>query len=152
MTGTDHRSRLQNFAEPLGQTRRAKNLTEKKKGGARILLLRNGEQRALEFRVGSELVRSRVQPGVYRGIGHAKFGLQLARKALRVVHQKTWINAEEAGEQFARGMGQMRPGAIFDLRKVGLAEAAAEFLLHGLDYFGLRHGAAEAAERTLDGA
>ena len=115
MTGTDHRSRLQNFAEPLGQTGRAKNLTEKKKGAARIMLLRNREERALEFRVGSELISSRVEQGVYRGIGHGKSGLQFALKALRVVDQKTWINTEEASKQFARGIGQMRPGTIFDL-------------------------------------
>src|SRR6516162_3143907 len=99
MTGTDHRSGLQNFAEALGQTGRAKNLTEKKKGAARILLLRNRKERALEFRVGSKLVSSSVEPGVHRGVGHAKFGLQLARQALRGVDQKTRINTKEARQQ-----------------------------------------------------
>jgi hypothetical protein len=46
----------------------------------------------------------------------------------------------------------MRPRTIFNLRKVSLAEAAAEFVLHGLNDFGLRHGAVKTAERTLDGA
>jgi hypothetical protein len=38
------------------------------------------------------------------------------------------------------------------LRKIGLAESAAKFTFHGVNDFGLRHGAAKTAERTLDGA
>jgi len=152
MTGPDHPFRLQNLAEALGQARRAKNFTEKKKGAARIRFLCNREKRALELRVRGELVSSGVEPGVYRGVCHTKLGLQFARKALRIVDQKARINTEEACQQFARGIRQMGPGAIFDLRKVSLAEPTAEFLLHGLHNFGLRHGAAKTAERPFDGA
>ena len=96
MTGADERPWLQHFAQTFGQTGRAKDFPEKKKGTARILILRNREQRALEFRIRSELVSPGIEPGVYGGIGHAQFGLQFPRIPLRVVYEKSRVDAEEA--------------------------------------------------------
>ena len=58
-----------------------------------------------------------------------------------IVHQESRVDAEKTCKQFARSVGHVRARAAFDLRKVRLAEAAAEFLFHGRDYFGLGHGA-----------
>src|ERR1700730_76628 len=46
----------------------------------------------------------------------------------------------------------MGPGAIFDLREVGLAQTAANLALHGGGQFLLSHRTAQATERTFDGA
>ena len=46
----------------------------------------------------------------------------------------------------------MGPGAVLDLREIGLAEAAAEFLFESQREVALRHLAAEFAERTFDQA
>ena len=59
-----------------------------------------------------------------------------------VVDKEAGKNAEEAREQFAGSISHMRPGTVFDLREVGLAESTTEFLFHGVDNFGLGHGAA----------
>ena len=100
----------------------------------------------------AELVGAGKQPGIDGGVFGAKVGLQFAGKARGIVDQEAWENAEETREQFAGSIGHVRARAVFDLRKVSLAEATAEFLFHGVDNFGLRHGAAEAAERALDSA
>lgn len=152
MTGTDHPFRSQNLAETLGQAGRAEDFAEKKKGSTRVWFLGNREQRVLELRVGSELLGPGVEPGIHACVGDTKFRLQFAREALRVVHEKARVDPEEASEQFARCVGQMGPRTVFDLRKVGLTEPAAEFPFHGLNDFGLGHGATETTKRTLDGA
>src|SRR5437667_1368964 len=46
----------------------------------------------------------------------------------------------------------MRPGAILDLREIGLAQTAADLALHGGGQFLLSHRTAPATERALDGA
>src|SRR5258708_9578148 len=46
----------------------------------------------------------------------------------------------------------MGPGAILDLREIGLAQTAADLALHGGGQFLLSHGTAQAAERPFDGA
>src|SRR5882762_8545800 len=46
----------------------------------------------------------------------------------------------------------MRPGAILDLREIGLAQTAADFALHGGGQFLLSHRTAQAPERAFDGA
>src|SRR6266550_3172145 len=46
----------------------------------------------------------------------------------------------------------MRPGAILDLREIGLAQTAADLALHGGGQFLLSHRTAPATERAFDGA
>src|SRR6266403_3695520 len=46
----------------------------------------------------------------------------------------------------------MGPGAILDLREIGLAQTSADLAPHGGGQFLLSHRTAQAAERTFDGA
>src|SRR5579862_5910096 len=60
------------------------------------------------------------------------------------------MNFEEARQQHARRVSEMRAGAAFNLREIGLAEASAHFLFEGAGEVLLGHLAAEAAEGALD--
>src|SRR5713226_1958939 len=142
----------QNLAEPVRQARRAKNLREQQKRVPRILHLGNRPECFTELRIGRELLDSGVKPGIHLGVRHAQLGLQRRGVPVRVVHEKTGIDAEEAREQFARGVRDVRPGAALDLREVRLAEAAAHFAFHGLRQLELRHGTSQAAQGAFDGA
>src|SRR5260370_10271599 len=142
----------QNLAEPVRQARRAKNLREQQKRVPRILYLGNRPECFTELRIGRELLDSGVKPGIHLGVRHAKLGLQRRGVPVRIVHEKTGIDAEEAREQFARGVRDVRPCAALDLREVCLAEAAAHFAFHGLRQLELRHGTSQAAQGAFDGA
>src|SRR5690242_7875572 len=48
--------------------------------------------------------------------------------------------------------GQVRALAALDLREVRLAQAFAQFALHGLGHFCLGHGPSQPAQGALDGA
>jgi len=152
MTRSHQRTRVQNFAQAIGETRSVKDFAEEQKGGAGIGNFGDGEKRPFELSVGGELVSAGIQPGVYSDIGGAQFGLQFAREARGIAHQETGVDAEETGKELAGSAGHVRACAVFDLRKIRLAEAAAEFVLHCRDDFGLGHGAVEAAKRALDDA
>jgi hypothetical protein len=152
MTGTHQRFRLQDFAEPFGQARGAKNFAEKQNRAARIGDLRDIAEGTGELRITRKLVSSGVKPGVDRGVGSAKLRLQFAGIAWGIVHQESGIDAEKAGQQISGSAGHVRTCAAFDLRQIGLAKAASEFLLHGQDHLGLRQRAAQTAERPLDRA
>src|ERR1700722_5036511 len=144
--------RMHSPPEPLGKTRRAKNLRKEQERPARIFILRNRQKAAAEFRVGGKLFGGGVKPGVNLGVDDAQRRLQLWRVAFRIVHQKTWINAEEPRQQRARAVREMRTRTALDLREVRLAEAAAHFLLHGFRQFLLGHRTAKATQGTFYGA
>src|SRR5580700_8612232 len=143
---------MQNFSQAIRQTWRAKNFRKEQKRLARILMSGDGQKTAAQFRIGGKLFGAGIEPRVDLGVHSTERGLQLRRVAFRVVHQKTWIDAEEARQQRARAMREMRPCAALDLREVGLAKAAAYFLLHGLRQLLLRHRTPQAAQGTFHGA
>src|ERR1700730_1218634 len=144
--------RMQNFAETLGETRRAKNFGKKQKRAAGIFHFCDGQKAAAKLWVGGELLGGGIEPGVDLGVHDAQGRLQLGRVAFRIVHQKTGIDAEETSEKRARAVRQVRARAAFDLREVGLAQAAAYFLFHGGGELLLGRGAAEATQGTFYGA
>src|SRR5580704_4997619 len=113
-------TRMQNFSETIRQSRRAKNLRKEQKCPARIFILRDDQEATAELRIGGKLFRAGVEPRVDLGVDRAERGLQLRRVALRIVHQKTGINAEETRQQRARAVRQVRARATLDLREVRL--------------------------------
>ena len=114
-------ARMQNFSQPICQTWRAKYLRKEQKRPARIIVSRDRQETAAQFRIGGKLFRAGVEPRIDLGVHNPKRGLQLRRVAFRIVHQKTWIDAEETREQRARAVRQMRACAALDLREVRLA-------------------------------
>jgi hypothetical protein len=152
MAGTDQGPGSQHFAETLGEAGSAKNFGEKQDRAARIGDLRDVAEGACQFDIAGELVGADVQPGVDGGIGHAKFGLQFTGIAWWIIDQESWIDAKESSQQIARSVGHVRTRTAFDLGKISLAEAPAEFFFHGIDHFRLREWAAQTAERALDRA
>ena len=112
--------RMQNLAEPFGETGRAENFRKQQKSATRIFDFRDDQEGAAEFRVGGKLLSAGVEPGIDLGVDDAERRLQLGRVAFRVVHEKTGVDAEETREERARAMSQVRARAAFDLREVGL--------------------------------
>ena len=112
-------------------------------------MFRDDQERTLERRIGCELFGTGKEPGVDLRVNGAQFGLQARRVAFGIVHQKSWIDAEEPCEQLARGVRQMRPGAILNLREVRLTEAAANFAFHRTGQLLLRHRAAQSTKRAF---
>src|SRR5215467_13013120 len=121
---------LQHFCETIEQARCPQNLCKKQQRRTRIRRFRDGDQRALQLRINSELACAGVKPGIHFRIDGPKLRLQARCVAFGVVDQKAGIHAEEAREQVARLVSQVGPGATLDLRKVSLAQTAADFALH----------------------
>src|SRR5580704_4227364 len=144
--------RMQNLPEPLGKTRRAKNLRKEQKGPAGIFVVRDRQKAAAKLRIGGKLFGGSIKPGVNLGVDDAQRRLQLRRVAFRIVHQKTGIDAEEARQQSARAVREVRPRTALDLREVRLTEAAAHFLLHSFGQFLLGHRTSESTQGTFYGA
>src|SRR5271163_3490013 len=113
--------RMQNFSETICQTRRAKNLREQQKRAARIFVFRDHQKTAAKLRIGSELFRAGVEPGIDLGVDGAERGLKLRRVAFRIVHQKAWIDPKETREQRPRAVRKVRACAALNLREVRLA-------------------------------
>ena len=65
-------------------------------------MLRDGEKRTLKDRIGRELFGAGKKPGINFRVDRTQFRLKSRRITLRIVHQKTWIHAEESGQQLAR--------------------------------------------------
>ena len=86
---------VQNFSETLGQVRRSDNFRQEQNRAARIFVLRDGQKRALESRIGRELFGAGKKPGINLCVNGAQFGLKPRRVAFRVIHQKSRVNAEE---------------------------------------------------------
>src|ERR1700686_3951394 len=141
---------VQYFSEALGQIGRPENLGQEQNRPARVFMLRDGQKCALKNRISRELFGAGIKPGIDFRFDRAQFRLKTWRIAFRVVHQKSWIDAEESRQQFARCVRQMRPGAILDLREIRLAQTAADLTLHRGGQFLLCHRTAQAAERTFD--
>src|SRR5579864_157323 len=145
-------ARMQNLSETFGQTRSTKNLRQEQKDTSRIFVFRDGQKGAAEFGIGGKLFGAGIEPGIDFGVNGAQCGLQLGRVAFRIVHQETWIDAEESRQQRARAVREVRARAALNLREVGLAQPAAYFLFHGLCQFLLGHRTAEATQGAFYGA
>src|SRR5713226_6569729 len=143
--------RMHDFSEALGQIGRPENFRQEQNGPARIFMLGDGQKSALKRRIRRELFGAGKKPGIDFRVDRTQFRLQPRRIAFRVVHQKTWIDAEESRQQLARCVCQMRPGTTLDLREIRVAQTAADLALHRGGQFLLRHRTAQAAERTFDG-
>src|SRR5437879_8271244 len=113
-------------------------------------MLRDGQKRALKRRIGRKLFGAGKKPGIDFRVNGTQFRLQARRVAFWVIHEKAWIDAEEPRQQLARGVRQVRPSAVLDLREIRLAQTAANFALHGGGQFLLGHRTTQPAERTFD--
>ena len=60
------------------------------------------------------------------------------------------MHLEECGEQLARRVREVGPGAALDQRQIGLADALVQLFLDGADDLGLRQLAAEPAQVPLE--
>ena len=92
---------MQDFSQALGQVWRPENLRQEQNRTARILMLRDRLECLLQRRISRELFGAGKKPGINFRVDSAQFRLQSRRVAFRVVHQKTWIDAEESRQQFA---------------------------------------------------
>jgi hypothetical protein len=117
-----------------------------------VVVLREPEDRFAQRTVAAELLGALNQPVVEPPFDGPQRGGQLGVIARRVGDQITGVDLEEAREQEPRVVREMRAGAAFNLREVGLAERFAEFLPDGGRHFLLAHLASEAAEVALDGS
>src|ERR1700682_4063142 len=143
-------ARMQDFSEALGQIGRPENFRQEQNRPTRVFVFRDGEKCTLKHRISGELFGAGIKPGIDFRFDRAQFRLKTWRIAFRVVHQKSWIDAEESRQQFARCVCQMWPGATLDLREIALAQTAADLALHRRGQFLLSHRTAQAAERTFD--
>ena len=64
-------ARMQNFSETIRQTGSAKNFHEQQKRAARIFVLRDDQKTAAKLRIGGELFRAGVEPGIDLGVDGA---------------------------------------------------------------------------------
>ncbi len=99
---------VQDFPEALGQIGRPEDLRQEQNRPARVFMLRDDQKCALKHRIGRELFGAGIKPGIDFRVDRAQFRLKTWRIAFRVVHQKSWIDAEESRQQFARCVRQMR--------------------------------------------
>src|SRR5262250_1267544 len=104
------------------------------------------------FRISREILGAGKEPGINLGVNGAQIRLQTRRVPFRVIHEKSGIDTEEASQQVARRVRQMRTKSAFNLRQVRLAQAAADFALHSLGDFQLSHRTTQATKRAFDGA
>src|SRR6266436_7268569 len=115
-------------------------------------MLSDGQESALENGVCCELFSAGKKPGIHFRVNCAQFRLQARCVTLRIVHQKTWIDAEESRQQLACRVRQVRSGAILDLREIRLAQAASDLALHRGSKLLLGHRTAQSAEGTFHSA
>src|SRR5260370_2500105 len=143
-------TRVQDFSETFGQIGRPENFRQEQNRPTRILMLRDRLECVLQRRIRCELFGAGKKPGINFRVDGAQFRLQPRRVAFGVVHQKTWIDAEESRQQFAGRVRQVWPRAILDLREIRLAQTAANFVLHRSGQFLLGHRTAQPSKGTLD--
>src|SRR5260370_24476947 len=144
-------SRVQDCSEGFGQRGRPENFRQEQNRPARILMLRDRLECVLQSRISRELFGAGKKPGIDLRVDGAQFRLQPRRVAFGVVHQETWIDAEESRQQFAGRVRQVWSRAILDLREIRLAQTAAHLVLHRSGQVRLGPRAAKSAKGTLDG-
>src|SRR2546430_12076390 len=142
-------ARMQDFSEALGQVRSSENLRQEQNRPARVLVLRDGQERMLKNGIGRELFGAGKKPGINFCVDGTQLVLKPRRVAFRVVHQKARVDAKESRQQVAGCVRQVGPRAILDLREICLAKAAANFAFHRGGQLLLRHRTAQTAERTF---
>src|SRR5664279_3984724 len=108
------------------------------------------QQRLTHLGIARKLLRPVDQPQVEPVFHGAQIAGQLGVIALGIVHQVTRMHLEEARQQHARRIGQVRARPALDLRHVRLAEPAAHFLLQCNHQVLLGHLAAHAAQSAFD--
>ena len=131
------------------ESRSVQNRAKKNQAAARVLAVGELLQDGTKFGVGMKSADAVEEPIVEPARASGKAGDELVVEAFGVVHQKSRMNFEKAREEFAGALGHMRTSAVFDLRKVGLANALSQFLAGGAGEFGLSKFPAEAAKDAL---
>ena len=89
------------------------------------------------------------QPEIQALFLSPQIGHQFGVETFRVVDQISGMHLEETGQQHPRVIGQMPAGAVFDLRKIGLADRSVALLPDGAHHFLLRHFPAQTAQRAF---
>src|SRR5689334_11557682 len=116
---------------------------------ARVFVARDFQQSLAYFSIAAELLGAIDQPQIQLVLGGAQVGDQLGVVALRIVHQITWMNFEEASQQHATGVGEVWTGAAFDLRQVRLADLLSQVLRNRVNHLLLCEGPAKAVKGAL---
>jgi hypothetical protein len=75
---------------------------------------------------------------------------QLGLKSLRIIHQVSRMYAKELGKQQSGRVRQVFAAAVFELRKIRLADRALQIFADRLHQFLLRHLAIQAAQVSFD--
>jgi len=68
---------------------------------------------------------------------------------LRVVHQIARMDLKKLSQKHPRGIGEVRTGAAFNLREIGLGNRLLQFLRDSANDFLLGHLPLQAAECSL---
>src|SRR6476661_3084806 len=91
--------------------RRGEDLGEQHEAVTRARMLRDGDQRAVDLRVAAEALGAVDEPEVELVLSPADFRRQLGVESLRVVDEVARVHLEEAREEHARRVRQVRAAA-----------------------------------------
>ena len=113
---------------------------------------RDQQQRVTYLGVAGEFLGAVYEPKVEAILHRTEIAGQLGMVALGIVDEVSRMHFEEAGQQHARRVGEVRARAAFYLREIGLAKPAAHFFFESAGEILLGHLAAESAQRAFDEA
>ena len=148
--------RPQRFQQAVCQSRRIENRAQQQQATTRIFFARGLDQHIADLRIAGETLGTLQQPDIELAFRRAQIRRQFGVIAIRVIHQKAGMHLEELRQQRARGLRHVRTRAIFDLRKIRLADgrpfgtAFADLFAYGAHQLQLRHGTPETAQRAFD--
>src|SRR6185436_73339 len=114
--------------QPLHQLPVLDDRAEPHEAVARLLVLRDLQQRLAQRPVDRELLRPLDQPEIEAVVELVPRLRRQRRVVFEIVDEVSRVDAEEPRQQQARAARQMRAGAALELREIGLADPAVEFL------------------------
>ena len=127
--------------QTICQRRRLKNRLKQQKAAAGVLILRKSEECLTEIGIASKSLCAADQPEVELVFEVMDIRQQLGIVALGIVDEIARVNLEELRKKQARRVGEMRPRAALDLRKIGLADRRSILAAAGLRFVGFLDGA-----------
>ena len=151
------RLRPQSLQQAVGQSRRFEYRAQEQKTAPRIFLARRFDQHFANLRITGKTLGTLQQPNVELSFGCAQVGSQFRVVAVRVIHEKARMHLEKLRQQRARRLRHVRASAVFNLRKIGLADGRtfgaspplAQLLANRAHQLELRHGTPQPAQRTF---
>src|SRR5437016_662643 len=125
---------------------------EEPKAVSRVLVARDGHERAAQLTIIRELLGAVDEPEIELFVDVVPLPERQRRDVLEIVDQVAGMDAEEARQQRARLAGEVAALAALDLRQVRLADAGCELFADGLADLDLGHLAVEAAGVAFESA